>query len=51
VADTRVFDVNKDFAWSWFCDWDLLVFDWSTDFLDDLSPLLCWNVRGHYGKR
>jgi len=49
MANTRVFNVDQDFARTWLRNWDLLVLDGSTDFLDDLSPLLVWNVWGHCG--
>ena len=49
MADARVFDVDEHFVGAWFWDWDLFVFDWTAGLLDDLGPLLLWDLRCHVG--
>jgi hypothetical protein len=49
VANARVFDVDKDVCWAWFRDIDLLVLDRASDFVDDLSPLLSWDLWAGHG--
>jgi hypothetical protein len=49
VADTRVFNVDEDFLRARLCNWDLLVLKRATDLVDDLSPLLGWDLWSrHY---
>lgn len=45
MADTRVLDIDEDFIMTWLLYWDLLILHWSTCLLDNLRPLLVWNLR------
>lgn len=47
VAHTREFDVHEHFIWTWLLNWNLLELDWSAGLLDDLRPLLLWDVLSH----
>lgn len=47
VADAGVFNVDEDFIGAGLGDWNLLVLDWTTGLLNDLSPLLFGDVLRH----
>lgn len=47
MADTREFDVDQHLVWTGLGDGNLLVLDWGTSLLDDLSPLLRGELRCH----
>jgi hypothetical protein len=50
VADTRELDVNQNFIWANFWNWDLLIDTGSSGLLNNLSPLLGWDfVCCHFG--
>jgi len=49
VANARVFDVDKDVCWAWLGNIDLLVLERASDFVDDLSPLLGWDLWARHG--
>ena len=40
MAHTTIFDVDKNFVWPWFLDWDLFVYSWPASLLYYLRPLL-----------
>jgi len=44
VADARKLDVDKNLIWARLLDWDLLIFDLSSTLVQDLSPLLVWDL-------
>jgi hypothetical protein len=44
VAHTGVLDVDKNLIWAWLLNWNLLVLDWSAGLLNDLRPLLGWDL-------
>lgn len=44
MADTRVLDVDENLIWARLLYGDLLVVDRTTGLLDDLRPLLLWDL-------
>ena len=50
VADTRELDVDENFIRARLRNRDLLVLDWSAGLLNDLGPLLLWDLRGRHGR-
>lgn len=40
LADSGVLDIDENLIWAGFLNRNLLVLDWATCFLDNLSPLL-----------
>lgn len=44
MADTRVFDVDKNLIWAGFLYGDLLVLDGAAGLFNDLCPLLLRNA-------
>ena len=47
MAYSGVFDVDKDLAGAGLRDGNFLVLDGSSDLLDDLRPLLLWDLSRH----
>jgi hypothetical protein len=45
VTDAGKFDADEDFIWAGFWDGDFLVDGWTACLLDNLSPLLCWDLE------